>query len=1242
MKHLKLYFFSCLVFIASQLYSQVSSNCATPTPFCTGQTMNFPASTNAGSAPAGPNYGCLGSQPNPAWFFMQIANTGSMSIAMAATNDIDFICWGPFSSLAGSCNSLTASNIQSCSYSGSPTETCTISNAIAGQFYLLLITNFSNSTQNITFNQSNAGNAGAATTNCGFVCVVTPTISGHVCVGQSVTLSLAAGTSTSINSYTWSGPGSFSSTQATNVINNVTSNSTYSVVASNSAMINGVPYSGTCQAAVTVSVTQYPTFSLSPSSASVCQGSFLNASVIFTPASNPANYFYSWAPAGGSGSGANTVLLAPPMLAPTVSVATVIYTVNVAPLSAYVTCAVTKTLGVTIYNPSPPVIASHVPLCNSFAPVQLSATPGGGTWSANPAVGPAGTFSPALASIGTSSVTYATSVHTCVVSSSKTISVSKYHTPALTTSLSTVCVQDAPINLMNIVQNTVTGSWKGTQVSGNLFNPSGLPTGGYTFTYSTVSLPNPTVCPDSTTLLVQVFNPPIPVIAPIAPVCTNAATVVLTASPSINGLWSGNQAISSTGIQTPSLGISGTNTVTYSSGQGTCVASSSRTFHVSQFVSATLTGTVPHLCFSSNPFNLLAITQNSTGIWSGYNINGSNFFNPSGLPTGIYTLTYQTVSVPNATLCQDIETIDVSVLNPVIPNIVQVGPFCNTSPAIQLSVSPATGSWVASSYVSPGGMFTPSLSPIGSNIVQYVIGTPTCLAQQTKTVSVEAFESAAITSSIGDLCTTSVPLNLSFYTLSNSGTWSGPGIQGSNFNPASSGAGNFTITYQTASSPSGLCPDNATVAVQVYSLAAPAITKAGPFCNTSPPVQLQVSPVGGLFGSGLSGLVTPSGVFNPALGNFGDNVINYSISVGPCVANVQARISVEKFVSASFGANVATAYCKNAQAFNLDALVQNPGGVWSGSGVVGLSMFDPSKASLGENNLVYQTHSYPTTLLCPDQNTISIKVKDRPAVNAWSIADGVCAPVTVAFTSTSSSSGLYSWNLGDGGGTHNTVGFTHVFNTPGTYTVVFNYDDNEALGCSTQVVLAQPIVVHETPRADFRVEQEEITIANPEVKLTNLSSDIRSNYYQWTIKGLNQVSEINPSITLPGIGKYEIHLQASSLYGCKDEVTKIVEVKNDFHVFIPNSFTPNYDGTNDVFIPVFSPYGLDRESFSMEIYDRWGHEVFRTNDVSKGWDGNSRNTSDLESKEDSYVYKIKYKDLDGKLYSRSGYVVLLK
>ncbi len=118
----KLLIILSVCFIGLNAFSQ--ANCASAAPFCAGGNsgVNFPAGTT-GAAQTGPNYGCLGSQPAPAWYYLQVSTSGNLILGIAGTGggDVDFICWGPFASLSNICSNLTASNTVDCSYSSSPT-----------------------------------------------------------------------------------------------------------------------------------------------------------------------------------------------------------------------------------------------------------------------------------------------------------------------------------------------------------------------------------------------------------------------------------------------------------------------------------------------------------------------------------------------------------------------------------------------------------------------------------------------------------------------------------------------------------------------------------------------------------------------------------------------------------------------------------------------------------------------------------------------------------------------------------------------------------------------------------------------------------------------------------------------------------------------------------------------------------------------------------------------------------------
>ena len=189
--------------------SRQNNTCANADPFCTDNGMyEFPAGVNAGSGESGPAYDCLYSTPNPAWYYMRILNPGDIDIYMYSTPqvDIDFCCWGPFTDPTTPCpNGLTSNKVVSCSYSIYATEHCLIpSTAQTGEYYILIITNYSNSACNISFSKV----AGTGTTDCG---ILPPLVdnNGPYCVGETIMLT-ANGQSGA--SYSWSGPGGFSST----------------------------------------------------------------------------------------------------------------------------------------------------------------------------------------------------------------------------------------------------------------------------------------------------------------------------------------------------------------------------------------------------------------------------------------------------------------------------------------------------------------------------------------------------------------------------------------------------------------------------------------------------------------------------------------------------------------------------------------------------------------------------------------------------------------------------------------------------------------------------------------------------------------------------------------------------------------------------------------------------------------------------------------------------------------------
>jgi gliding motility-associated-like protein len=171
------------------------NSCSNPNLMCSETSFTYPNATNT---PDLGSVGCLGSSPNPTWFYLTISQPGTVTLNLSQTAltgqglDVDYIVWGPFaspSSITGcSTGNFPSGAISSCSYSGDFNETATIQNAQAGQTYVLMVTNFSNQAGNISVNEVNGSGSGSA--SCSIVCDITEfTAIPTTCVNNQYNLS---------------------------------------------------------------------------------------------------------------------------------------------------------------------------------------------------------------------------------------------------------------------------------------------------------------------------------------------------------------------------------------------------------------------------------------------------------------------------------------------------------------------------------------------------------------------------------------------------------------------------------------------------------------------------------------------------------------------------------------------------------------------------------------------------------------------------------------------------------------------------------------------------------------------------------------------------------------------------------------------------------------------------------------------------------------------------------------------
>lgn len=122
------------------------------------------------------------------------------------------------------------------------------------------------------------------------------------------------------------------------------------------------------------------------------------------------------------------------------------------------------------------------------------------------------------------------------------------------------------------------------------------------------------------------------------------------------------------------------------------------------------------------------------------------------------------------------------------------------------------------------------------------------------------------------------------------------------------------------------------------------------------------------------------------------------------------------------------------------------------------------------------------------------------------------------------------------------------------------------------------------------------------------------------------VSE-NPIHTWQYIVAHPATLTVFNVNGCNNVITYMIIIDDIITAYIPNTFTPNNDGINDVF-NMYSN-GISSENFEMLIFDRWGNKIFTSRSLSEGWNGGVNNRGEVVQ-EDEYVYKFNYQDFKEK------------
>jgi gliding motility-associated-like protein len=361
-----------------------------------------------------------------------------------------------------------------------------------------------------------------------------------------------------------------------------------------------------------------------------------------------------------------------------------------------------------------------------------------------------------------------------------------------------------------------------------------------------------------------------------------------------------------------------------------------------------------------------------------------------------------------------------------------------------------------------------------------------------------------------------------------------------------------------------------------------------------------------------------------------------------CTASVSVPVVVHPVPNANFVVN--SSCLGNPTSFTDISTIS--------SGSIAASKWDFESDGITDATGMNVSFIYPAagqknaTLIATSNNNCSggsqkmIYVNYNPVVN-FSVNDPDGCPqhcVTFSNLSTLQNGTIasYLWNFGDNSPSTSLASPSHCYNT-GTYNVsLLAVSDSGCVGTASQNGM---ITVYPEPVAGFAFSPFDPDVLQPFVTIADQSSGADSLLFQFSDGASYSQANFQHLFSTDVPATYTVTQYVTNVHGCVDTATTTIVIKPAFTLYVPNAFTPNFDGFNDV----FKAEGIGVKEFSMMIYDRWGNMIFHTKDISEGWDGKVEDGHSGESSQmDVYVWKAVVKDLNDKMYNRIGSVTLVR
>lgn len=475
------------------------------------------------------------------------------------------------------------------------------------------------------------------------------------------------------------------------------------------------------------------------------------------------------------------------------------------------------------------------------------------------------------------------------------------------------------------------------------------------------------------------------------------------------------------------------------------------------------------------------------------------------------------------------------------------------------------------------------------------------------------------------LCSSNTPATLSGSPAG--GVFSGVGVIGGTFNPLPNLLpGTFTVTYTVAG-----CVVSQPIFVDTPNLEAIIDNSIGQlFCQNEAPITLTGNAgVNGIFT--IDNNVLPANLFVPA--NYPLNtplsVVYTYVSPNGCTSTDQTTFTVT--AAPSIPANLLPAeVCIGAAPLTLPSVQASSSFLYSGAGVLPDGTFSPANAGLGTHPITITAQQ----LSCSVTQVANITVKPTlSAAIGWLGTPCLGGNDTLYYTGAPlDATAQLDWLLPDDANVlydgNDTIVVEHGSAGEKTVSLLIS-NTATCVPDSVGQVLVKELVGVSTIASLTQTEGQSIALTT-----VAQSSEGGTLSYVWQpAAALSCTDCLSPIATTTQTTTY--HITASSTNGCTaTDSTTISIVLND-QVFIPNIFTPNDDQQNDRFLV----YNSQIAAIDMQIFDRWGATIYRTNNLSEGWDGTANNAA---AQLGAYLYLIDITFSDGTARQYKGTVTLAR